>query len=62
MASQRGESLETATPRRKGLDKSHYLYIAVIAAVVLGAVVGLLFRRWASPSSPWATASSSSSR
>ncbi|MDQ0147529.1 MULTISPECIES: cation:dicarboxylate symporter family transporter [Pseudarthrobacter] len=43
MASQRGESLETATPRRKGLDKSHYLYIAVIAAVVLGAVVGLLF-------------------
>ncbi|WP_457949458.1 cation:dicarboxylate symporter family transporter [Pseudarthrobacter sp. alpha12b] len=43
MASQRGESLKTATPRRKGLDKSHYLYIAVIAAVVLGAVVGLLF-------------------
>ena len=43
MDSQRGESLNTAAPRRKGLDKSHYLYIAVIAAVILGAVVGLLF-------------------
>ncbi|HEY1155487.1 MAG TPA: cation:dicarboxylase symporter family transporter, partial [Arthrobacter sp.] len=43
MASQRGESLETPTPRRKGLDKSHYLYIAVIAAVILGALVGLIF-------------------
>ncbi len=43
MASQRGESLGTVETRRKGLDKSHYLYIAVIAAVILGAVVGLLF-------------------
>lgn len=32
-----------ATAERKGLDKSHYLYIAVIAAVILGALVGLLF-------------------
>jgi aerobic C4-dicarboxylate transport protein len=43
MASQRGESLEIATPPRKGLDKTHFLYIAVIVAVVLGAAVGLLF-------------------
>ena len=41
MASQRGESLDTVKTRRKGIDKSHYLYIAVIAAVILGAVVGL---------------------
>ena len=32
-----------AGKKRKGLDKSHYLYIAVIAAVILGALVGLLF-------------------
>ncbi len=43
MASQRGESAAPAKAGRKGLDKSHYLYIAVIAAVILGAVVGLLF-------------------
>ncbi|MCU1547411.1 MAG: C4-dicarboxylate transporter DctA, partial [Arthrobacter sp.] len=45
MASQRGESAAPAPVRtkRKGLDKSHYLYIAVIAAVILGALVGLLF-------------------
>ncbi|MDJ0320426.1 cation:dicarboxylase symporter family transporter [Pseudarthrobacter sp. PS3-L1] len=43
MASQRGESLPTLKKRRKGLDKSHYLYIAVIAAVILGALVGLMF-------------------
>jgi aerobic C4-dicarboxylate transport protein len=43
MASQRGESLGTVTTRRKGIDKSHYLYIAVIAAVILGALVGLMF-------------------
>lgn len=46
MASQRGESAAlAATPvkKRKGLDKSHYLYIAVIVAVVLGALVGLMF-------------------
>ena len=43
MASQRGESLDTVKSRRKGIDKSHYLYIAVIAAVILGAVVGLMF-------------------
>src|SRR6476620_3598067 len=43
MASQRGESAAPAKAGRKGLDKSHYLYIAVIAAVILGALVGLLF-------------------
>ena len=43
MASQRGESAAPAKAARKGLDKSHYLYIAVIAAVILGALVGLLF-------------------
>ncbi len=43
MASQRGESLDTVETRRKGIDKSHYLYIAVIAAVILGALVGLMF-------------------
>jgi len=42
MTSQRGE-IASGKAGRKGLDKSHYLYIAVIAAVVLGAVVGLLF-------------------
>ena len=44
MASQRGESApRRVKAARKGLDKSHYLYMAVIVAVVLGAVVGLLF-------------------
>jgi len=47
MASQRGESAAPAKAARKGLDKSHYLYMAVIAAVVLGAVVGLLFPEFA---------------
>jgi aerobic C4-dicarboxylate transport protein len=42
MTSQRGE-IANGKAGRKGLDKSHYLYIAVVAAVVLGAVVGLLF-------------------
>src|SRR6476646_5535707 len=46
MASQRGESAAPAVmpvKKRKGLDKSHYLYIAVIVAVIAGAVIGLLF-------------------
>ena len=46
MASQRGESAAPAVmpvKKRKGLDKSHYLYIAVIVAVIAGALVGLLF-------------------
>jgi hypothetical protein len=43
MAYQRGESATPAKAERKGLDKSHYLYMAVIAAVILGALVGLLF-------------------
>lgn len=29
------------TPRRRGIDRSHWLYIAVIAAVLAGIVVGL---------------------
>jgi aerobic C4-dicarboxylate transport protein len=41
MASQRGESLDTVMARRKSIDKSHYFYIAVIGAVILGALVGL---------------------
>jgi aerobic C4-dicarboxylate transport protein len=46
MASQRGESAAPAAAtvtKRKGLDKSHYLYMAVIVAVILGALVGLMF-------------------
>ncbi|WP_049822052.1 cation:dicarboxylate symporter family transporter [Arthrobacter sp. H41] len=31
----------SATPRKK-VDKTHYLYIAVIAAVILGAILGLV--------------------
>ncbi|MDP9735512.1 cation:dicarboxylate symporter family transporter [Curtobacterium sp. 260] len=31
----------TARPRRRGLDRSHWLYIAVIVAVLAGIVVGL---------------------
>ena len=30
-------------PVKKKRDRTHYLYIAVIAAVVLGIVVGLVF-------------------
>ena len=53
MTSQRGESAAPVVARRKGLDKSHYLYIAVIVAVVAGAAVGLIFGKDAagSPSS-----------
>ncbi|WP_144673656.1 cation:dicarboxylate symporter family transporter [Arthrobacter sp. U41] len=55
MASQRGESAALAAApvkKRKGLDKSHYLYIAVIAAVILGALVGLLFPEFAKSLKP----------
>src|SRR2546423_3310810 len=31
---------ETTTPRAPARDRTHYLYLAVIAAVVLGIVVG----------------------
>ncbi|MCZ2403502.1 cation:dicarboxylase symporter family transporter [Paenarthrobacter sp. Z7-10] len=41
MTSQRRES--TAPVRRKQLDKSHWLYIAVVVAVILGVIVGLSF-------------------
>ena len=43
MSSQR-RGLQTEAPgRRRGLDKTHWLYLAVIVAVVLGVVVGLVF-------------------
>ncbi len=42
MTSQPSKSAAPAV-RRKGLDKTHWLYIAVIAAVILGVVVGLAF-------------------
>jgi aerobic C4-dicarboxylate transport protein len=38
----RGAARPAGTPRKR-LDKSHYLYIAVIVAVGLGILVGLLF-------------------
>jgi aerobic C4-dicarboxylate transport protein len=43
MTSQRGESAAPVASRRKRLDKSHWLYIAVVVAVILGVVVGLAF-------------------
>ncbi|MGA7203136.1 MAG: cation:dicarboxylase symporter family transporter, partial [Specibacter sp.] len=43
MSSQRRGSQVEVTSRRRGLDKTHWLYLAVIAAVVLGVVVGLAF-------------------
>ncbi|MDQ6752513.1 MAG: cation:dicarboxylase symporter family transporter [Actinomycetota bacterium] len=43
MTSQRGESAAPVVRRRKGLDKSHWLYIAVVVAVILGVAVGLAF-------------------
>jgi aerobic C4-dicarboxylate transport protein len=42
MSSQGRGTVSTAKPARRGLDKTHWLYIAVIAAVVLGAAIGLL--------------------
>lgn len=33
----------TSKPAARKRDRTHWLYIAVIAAVVLGVVVGLLF-------------------
>ena len=35
---------DTAAPRR---DRTHWLYVAVVVAVILGAVVGLLFEDFA---------------
>lgn len=52
MAFQRGESPSIVKTRRKGIDKSHYLYIAVIAAVILGAVIGLIFPEFAKSLKP----------
>lgn len=53
MSSQRREST-TARPggTRRRLDKTHWLYIAVIAAVLLGVVVGLLGQASADPKTP----------
>ncbi|MBP2415039.1 aerobic C4-dicarboxylate transport protein [Arthrobacter stackebrandtii] len=42
MSSQRGGSAAKARPARRKLDKTHWLYVAVIAAVVFGAAIGLL--------------------
>ncbi|PYI67033.1 C4-dicarboxylate transporter DctA [Arthrobacter livingstonensis] len=42
MSSQRGGTATMAKPARRRMDKTHWLYVAVIAAVVLGAAIGLL--------------------
>lgn len=42
MAKTPAQSAATAGKPRKGVDKTHFLYIAVIVAVVLGAIVGLV--------------------
>lgn len=42
MSSQRPGTATTAKAARRRLDKTHWLYIAVIAAVVFGAAIGLL--------------------
>ena len=49
MSSQRGEATVPGEKRKRRLDKTHWLYIAVIAAVVLGVVVGLLAQATAAP-------------
>ncbi|GFN07244.1 hypothetical protein Smic_58000 [Streptomyces microflavus] len=41
----------------KQRDRTHYLYIAVIAAVALGILVGFVAPGWPSSSSPSAPAS-----
>jgi len=48
------EKLESAPVRR---DRTHWLYLAVIAAVVLGIIVGLVNRNSALRSSRWARGS-----
>src|SRR4051812_31050697 len=47
-----------APPPAKKRDRTHYLYMAVIVAVVLGVTVGLVARVSGSPSRRWARASS----
>ncbi|MHA7304337.1 cation:dicarboxylate symporter family transporter [Arthrobacter sp. TMN-49] len=42
MSSQRRGAAATAKATRRRMDKTHWLYIAVIAAVVLGTTIGLL--------------------
>ncbi len=42
MSPQRGGSAAKARPARRKMDKTHWLYVAVIAAVVFGAAIGLL--------------------
>ena len=42
MSSQGRGTTAAAKPSRRRMDKTHWLYIAVIAAVVLGAAIGLL--------------------
>ena len=52
MASQRGESAAPAKTGRKGLDKSHYLSIAVIAAVIAAIGYQLSTARFDNQGSP----------
>ncbi|WP_285723845.1 cation:dicarboxylate symporter family transporter [Psychromicrobium xiongbiense] len=57
MNSRRGEapaggtpsSVQAARPPRKGLDKTHWLYLAVIVAVLLGVALGLIAQSTAAP-------------
>lgn len=49
MSSQRGETAAQGTKRTKRIDKTQWLYIAVIAAVVLGVIVGLIAQTTATP-------------
>lgn len=49
MSSQRGETAAQGTKRTKRIDKTQWLYMAVIAAVVLGVIVGLIAQTTATP-------------
>ena len=39
-------------------DRTHWLYLSVVAAAVAGVIVGLLFPGWAAASECWARCSS----
>ncbi|AJT40668.1 cation:dicarboxylate symporter family transporter [Psychromicrobium lacuslunae] len=49
MSSQRGETAALGRQPRKRLDKTHWLYIAVIIAVLLGVAVGLIAQATSAP-------------
>ena len=55
------DSAVDAPPGRKR-DRTHYLYVAVIVAMVAGILVGLAFPEVGKSSSPSGPASSTSSR